>query len=122
MLLDAMQAMKLAKPDLDSMLLEFLSQFRRIVDHFLSLLWCLLACMRQSMRDLKDTEELENLFRPYATQNAVRSSEHRCNFAPDGRACVDCACPLLHHEEGEEEISLADLQAFVWSGCRSAQD
>lgn len=52
------KAMKLAKPDLDSMLLE------------------------QSMRDLKDTEELENLFRPYATTNA----------------------------EGEEEISLEDLQ------------
>ncbi|CAE7390242.1 Scn10a [Symbiodinium pilosum] len=52
------KAMKLAKPDLDSMLLE------------------------QSMRDLKDTEELENLFRPYATQNA----------------------------DGEEEISLSDLQ------------
>ncbi|CAE7452790.1 Scn10a [Symbiodinium natans] len=52
------KAMKLAKPDLDSMLLE------------------------QSMRDLKDTEELENLFRPYATKNM----------------------------DGEEEISLEDLQ------------
>mmetsp|Transcript_5434 Transcript_5434/g.9708 ORF Transcript_5434/g.9708 Transcript_5434/m.9708 type:complete len:628 (-) Transcript_5434:163-2046(-) len=52
------KAMKLAKPDLDSMLLE------------------------QSLRDLKDTEELENLFRPYATKNA----------------------------DGEEEISLEDLQ------------
>ena len=27
------------------------------------------------MRDLKDTEELENLFRPYATQNAVGHPE-----------------------------------------------
>jgi len=39
------KAMKLAKPDLDSMLLE------------------------QSMRDLQDSEELEKLFKPYAFKN-----------------------------------------------------
>ncbi|CAJ1370342.1 unnamed protein product [Effrenium voratum] len=52
------KATKLAKPDMDSMLLE------------------------QSMRDLQDTEELEKLFRPYASPG----------------------------KDGEEQISLQDLQ------------
>lgn len=52
------KAMKLAKPDLDSMLLE------------------------QSLRDLQDSDELEKLFKPYASRN----------------------------KEGEDEISLDDLQ------------
>eukprot|EP00435_Cladocopium_sp_Y103_P071046 s21_g36.t1 len=52
------KAMKLAKPDLDSMLLE------------------------QSLRDLQDSEELEKLFKPYASKN----------------------------KDGEDEISLDDLQ------------
>ncbi|CAK9024780.1 unnamed protein product [Durusdinium trenchii] len=52
------KAMKLAKPDLDSMLLE------------------------QSLRDLQDSDELEKLFKPYASRN----------------------------EAGEDEIALDDLQ------------
>lgn len=52
------KAMKLAKPDLDSMLLE------------------------QSLRDLQDSDELEKLFKPYASRN----------------------------KDGEDEISLDDLQ------------
>ena len=37
---------------------------------------------RQSMRDLKDTEELENLFRPYATTNAAGHLEAAAASVP----------------------------------------
>lgn len=56
--------MKLAKPDLDSMLLE------------------------QSLRDLQDSDELEKLFRPYAFKNKAPPGQRQGRYGavdPEGR-------------------------------------